>query len=153
VIQHLKACCEKNEINMEKMALDIEEKSLVHMSESQKQVISDLRQLGVKIQIDDYGNQASILSSLIEFECDMVKVDSSILKGFENTEKLERHCRLIHALSESMGFEIIAEGVETQEQVEQLKSLQCLYAQGHYYGEAMNYESLLKFLDSHRIVN
>ena len=144
--EFLQQTCNDENISINKIALDINESSMLKLSHEQRDVVQQLRKDGVKLQIDDFGKGASSMSTLLDVEFDRVKMDARLIDQLVDSEKVQKHCHMVHALSEVLGFKIIAEGVEKQDQIEELKKMQCNYAQGHFFSEAMNIEQLTDYL-------
>lgn len=142
----IRETCDDAGLSINKIALDINESSMLKMSHEQKDVVQSLRKEGVKLQIDNFGKGSSSISTLLDIEFDRVKMDARLINQLVENDKVQKHCRMVHALSEVLGFKIIAEGVEEQAQIEKLKSMQCEFAQGHFFTEAMNIEQLTKYL-------
>lgn len=144
--EFLRQTCEDESVDLKNIALDINESSMLKMDHEQLDVIQSLRKEGIKFQIDDFGKGSSSVSVLLDVEFDRVKMDARLINQLVDNEKVQKHCKMVHAMSDVLGFKIIAEGVEKQEQVEELKKMQCNYAQGHYFTEAMNIEQLTEYL-------
>ena len=144
--EFLQQTCNDEKISIEKIALDINESAMLKLDHEQLEVIQQLRKDGVKLQIDDFGKGKSSVSTLLDVEFDRVKMDARLIDQLVDSEKVQKHCEMVHALSEVLGFKIIAEGVEKQAQIDELKKMQCNYAQGHFFTEAMNIEQLTRYL-------
>jgi len=98
---------------------------------------AELRGLGVRLSIDDFGTGYSSLSYLNRFPVDTLKVDRSfITRMTEGDENLEI-VKTIVTLAGNLGMQVIAEGVETENQLEQLKLLKCQYAQGYLFSKPL----------------
>jgi diguanylate cyclase (GGDEF)-like protein len=115
------------------LCLEITETVLMENSQSAAQSIVRLRDLGVKVHIDDFGTGYSSLSYLHRFAIDTLKIDRSFIShvttGGENMEII----RTITALAGNLNVPVIAEGVETEVQREQLIALGCRWAQGYLF--------------------
>jgi len=113
--------------------LEITESTVMETGDTVVPVLQALRDLGVHLCLDDFGTGYSSLSYLHDFPIDTLKIDRSFVgrmgKSGENVEIV----RTILALGHNLHKLVIAEGVETPEQVAQLRALQCEYAQGHYF--------------------
>ena len=110
----------------EGVLIDDHERPLAHMR--------DLRNLGIKIAIDDFGTGYSSLSYLKRFPIDTLKIDQSFISELRDGTEDAAISTAIIALAHSLGLEVIAEGVETKEQLEILLALGCDAAQGFYFG-------------------
>ena len=94
--------------------------------------LSRLRELGIKIAIDDFGTGYSSLRYLRQFPADVVKIDKSFVSS--DTEALHEPeiCKAIITMAESLGMEVVAEGIETLAQLQELRRLGCVFGQGFH---------------------
>jgi len=139
--------CDDEAIDIKTIALDINESAMLKMSHHQIEVVQQLRDAGIKFQIDDFGKGNTSVSALLDIEFDRVKMDARLINQLVDNVKVQKHCQMVHAMSEVLGFKIIAEGVEEQAQINELKNMQCDYAQGHYFTEAMGFDQLTKYIE------
>jgi EAL domain-containing protein (putative c-di-GMP-specific phosphodiesterase class I) len=107
-----------------------------------------LRQAGIQVQIDDFGTGYSSLSYLQRFSVDTLKIDRSFLAPgvAESWDIVET----IITLAEDLGVNVIAEGVETEEQNERLKQLRCAHAQGYLFREPVDADAATALLAAQR---
>lgn len=129
-------------ISSEYVPLEITESSTT-ASKQIKQLTQDLKSAGFKIHMDDFGTGLSSLESLNILPFDVIKLDKSLI-DFIGTPVGEELLRHIIELVQFMDLKIIAEGVETKDQLEFLRKLKCNHIQGYYYAAPMSYE---KFID------
>ncbi len=101
-----------------------------------------LRQAGVKIAIDDFGTGYSSLSVLADLEVDTLKIDRSFISGLPENSSSVLMVRAIVDLSLGLGYDIVAEGVETIEQMQFLQALNCPYVQGYYFSKPVVAEEI-----------
>ena len=111
-----------------------------------------LKRMGVQLAIDDFGLGYSSLSYLKRFPVDFLKIDRSFIAGLrrapngdstKDTEIVSAMIELTHAL----GLKVIAEGVETSEQLARLRNMKCDLAQGNYFSEPLPSEALAVILE------
>ena len=126
--------------------IEITERLLLRQSEHVKIVLNRCRDFGMKIAIDDFGTGYSSLSYLHQYPVTTLKIDQSFVRNMINDSSSLSLVKTIISLSENMGFEIIAEGVETLEQAQLLASLKCHVAQGYYYARPMSESALIDML-------
>ena len=100
-------------------------------------VLNDLREMGVTIAIDDFGTGYSSLAYIRNFRADRLKLDISFVRGIGVNREDEAITRAILALGRTLGFEVVAEGVETREQLAFLKRHECSVIQGYYFAKSM----------------
>ncbi|MBL4764968.1 MAG: EAL domain-containing protein [Colwellia sp.] len=104
-----------------------------------------LHKLGVKLSMDDFGTGYSSLSYLRQYAFDILKIDRSFIHGITSKKA---DCDLVKAtiaMAHSLGLKVVAEGVETKAQCEQLKQLECDYLQGYYFSKPITAKQLLNF--------
>lgn len=109
-------------------------------------VLNKLKKIGVSIAIDDFGTEYSSLGRLKIFPVDRIKIDMQFIQGIENNEKDRAITKTIINLSKSLGLNVLAEGVETKEQLNFLNQNMCDYIQGYYYYKPMPREEMEKVL-------
>ena len=107
--------------------------------------LQQLRDLDVRLQVDDFGTGYSSLSYLGRFPFNALKIDRSFVSGVSGGEKAEI-LRAIILLARQLGMEVIAEGVETKEQLELLRSMQCDLVQGYYFSRPLDQAAAEKLL-------
>ncbi|MEY8214494.1 MAG: EAL domain-containing protein, partial [Colwellia sp.] len=107
--------------------------------------LKDLNKLGIKLSMDDFGTGYSSLSYLRQYAFDVVKIDKSFIQGIPKNETDHELVNAIIAMAQSLGLKIVAEGVETKEQVDILTTLGCDYLQGYYFSKPVPAKQLLAF--------
>jgi EAL domain-containing protein (putative c-di-GMP-specific phosphodiesterase class I) len=111
-------------------------------------VLGELKALGVHTSIDDFGTGYSSLSHLRRLPLDILKLDRSFVSEMLNNNENREIVHTIISLAHILGMHIVAEGVETVEQANQLRSLGCKYAQGYFFSKPMNQAGAEAFLGS-----
>jgi EAL domain-containing protein (putative c-di-GMP-specific phosphodiesterase class I) len=101
------------------------------------EMLQQIKSLGISLAIDDFGTGYSSLSYLHRFPLDTLKIDRSFISGIGNGEDTEI-ARTILPMALSLHLDVIAEGVETTEQLVLLKKLQCKYGQGYYFSKPLS---------------
>ena len=101
-------------------------------------ILDELKTLGVRLCIDDFGTGYSSLSYLRRFALDILKIDRSFVSDMLNNSESREIVKTILSLGSNLRLEVVAEGVETAEQVNLLQSLGCGYAQGYFFSRALD---------------
>jgi diguanylate cyclase (GGDEF)-like protein/PAS domain S-box-containing protein len=113
-----------------------------------KPQLDELHSLGVRIAIDDFGTGYSNLALLRHFAADFVKIDRSLITGLGTERGGTEVVRLILSLAHELGYAPIAEGVETEAQLDELRRLECKMAQGFLFAKPMTLADALAFAGS-----
>jgi EAL domain-containing protein (putative c-di-GMP-specific phosphodiesterase class I) len=150
LIEQIKQALRATGLDPLSLKLEITETVVMEDIETAIGMLDQLRALGVESSIDDFGTGYSSLSYLHRFPSTTLKVDRSFVSRMsDNNENIEI-VRTILLLAQNLGMKVIAEGVETQEQLEQLRALSCDYAQGYLFSRPVNATSITKLLsDTH----
>ncbi|WP_375401791.1 putative bifunctional diguanylate cyclase/phosphodiesterase [uncultured Sphingomonas sp.] len=101
-------------------------------------IIADVRAHGVRVGLDDFGTGYSSLSYLNRYPTDTIKIDKSFIEGLCSDDRTLAIVLLIIQLAGTLGVDVVAEGVETEEQAQLLASMSCSHAQGYYFARPMS---------------
>ena len=137
---------EKYDISPEEIELEITETILIDNFKEVTEKLVTLRNMGIKISLDDFGTGYSSLSYLKGLPIDTLKVDKSFIDTVITDENTRIITESIIYMVKKLGFETIAEGVETQEQFDYLTAIDCDNIQGYYLGKPMPPEEIEKLL-------
>ncbi|EKM5744997.1 EAL domain-containing protein [Enterobacter kobei] len=118
-----------------RLELEVKESSLFTESETQMETLIALRLMGIKISIDDFGTGYSSLFRLIQLGFDKIKIDKTFVQTISTDEDTADIVKLMIEIVKCLDMIIIAEGVETNEQLECLQRLGCDLAQGYLFGQ------------------
>jgi diguanylate cyclase (GGDEF)-like protein/PAS domain S-box-containing protein len=130
------------------LKLEITESVFSDNMEAAVGLLTQLRELGVQLSIDDFGTGYSSLSYLQRFPIDTLKIDRSfVMQMMENEENLAI-VRTIVALAQNLGMDVVAEGVETEEQLKLLRKLECENGQGYLFSTPLGGRQLEQFIAS-----
>lgn len=116
------------------MVLELVESAAIRNPERALETLRQLRGHGIRIALDDFGTGFSNLERLQQFEVDIVKIDRRFLRGLGRGQGDRGILRALHALSQDMGFTVIAEGVETEATLRALQEIGIYNAQGYLLG-------------------
>jgi EAL domain-containing protein (putative c-di-GMP-specific phosphodiesterase class I) len=131
-----------------RLELEISERDIMKHPQRVLSLLKSLHNNGIDIVIDDFGTGYSSLKQLRELPLSKIKIDKSYIVDMTNDKDALNMSNIIISLANALGVDIIAEGVETNEQVELLLKNGCRYAQGYYYGKPMNKDNIIDILRS-----
>lgn len=120
-----------------RLEIEVTEDILLRDESSVMATLKELRSLGVRVSIDNFGVGLASLSQLVNFPFDKIKIDRSLVKVQQQDAKSRAIVRAISALGQSLGICTLAEGVETSEHLAQVRSDGCQSVQGFYYSKAI----------------
>lgn len=129
-------------LNPRRLALEITESVLLKDNDANLAILTQLRAMGVQISLDDFGTGYSSLSYLRSFHFDKLKIDKSFVQDLPDNNSAKAIVRAVTELGKSFGISIVAEGVETQQQLEYLQQLGCDQVQGYLLGAPQPPEKL-----------
>jgi diguanylate cyclase (GGDEF)-like protein/PAS domain S-box-containing protein len=135
LIQRVAQIIQDTKINPEGLKLEITESAVMDDVDSATEMLKKLRALGIKLSIDDFGTGYSSLSYLHRFPIDTLKVDRSFVVNMSEDSENVEIVRTIVSLAQNLGMNVIAEGVETKEQLAALRKLGCENGQGYLFSK------------------
>ena len=141
----IKNMMESYEIPAEKLEVEITESIMID-SEKALQRIDELKKMGLMIAIDDFGTGYSSLSYLNRFPANLLKIDKAFIDEMNKSDSSRQYVSEIISIGHVMGFEVISEGVEEEEQLETLKEIGCDYIQGYLWGKPLSEEDARKLV-------
>lgn len=145
LVQAISETLKRHDFRADRLEVEITEYAMMQDDESTIDELAQLKNLGVRIALDDFGTGYSSLSYLHRFPFDKLKIDRSFINGFETNDRRANIIRAIVAMAVSLGMEVTAEGIETEDQLLLLKLMGCTYAQGYYFAKPMPIEEISLF--------
>ncbi len=130
------------------LTIEITEGLIMEDTEEAMAWLSGIREIGVRLSIDDFGTGFSSLSYLKRIPADILKVDRSFIREVTENPEDQALVRAIVALAHGLGFQVVAEGVETEEQLAFVQSLNCDFVQGYYYSKPLLKTEFEKFINN-----
>lgn len=121
----------------DRLELEITESVMIESLEKAMDCIGALRDMGVRIAIDDFGTGYSSLSYLNDIPANLLKIDKTFIDGMNSSEKSKQYVAAIISLGHIMGYKVISEGVEENDQLEVLKQIGCDFVQGYIWGRPL----------------
>ncbi|MGH9502234.1 MAG: putative bifunctional diguanylate cyclase/phosphodiesterase [Terriglobales bacterium] len=128
------------------LQLEITETIAMGDPEKAAAVLTELKNLGVRLSVDDFGTGYSSLSRLQQFPVDSVKIDRAFISHMDSDAESHKIVQVIIMLAQTLGLVTVAEGTETEEQVNQLKALDCGFAQGYYFSKPADHSVISDLL-------
>jgi diguanylate cyclase (GGDEF)-like protein len=139
LVQKLAEVLQKNRLDASCLKLELTESLIVQDPESTSVMLSKLRELGIRVQIDDFGTGYSSLGYLYTLPIDTLKIDRSFISRLGGTNNNGSEIvRTILALAHNLGMKVIAEGVESDDQLSKLKTMDCEYVQGFLFAKPVD---------------
>ncbi len=129
---------ERTRLDPQRLELEMTESVVMAKSHENAARLHALRELGIRLLIDDFGTGYSSLSSLRSFPLDCLKIDRTFVSRMEFEEEKCEIVRTIVALARTLRMEVVAEGIETAEELSMLRELGCEYGQGFYFSSAID---------------
>jgi len=136
-----------------RLELEITESVLIENTEKALDILARLKDLGVRLSMDDFGTGYSSLGYLRTFPFDALKIDRRFVGDLDHSKGALAIVQAILGLGRALGLQVVAEGVETQSQLEHLKADCCDEVQGFYLGRPMTEEALHAFIAERQLAN
>jgi EAL domain-containing protein (putative c-di-GMP-specific phosphodiesterase class I) len=128
------------------LKLEITESVIMENAEAAIEMLERLRQLGVGVSIDDFGTGYSSLAYLLRLPADTLKLDRSFVVAMGKADRNAKIVAGILELARGLGMDVVAEGVETEAQREQLSAMGCRFAQGYFFSRPIDGERMGQLL-------
>lgn len=128
--------------------VEITEGLLLSKEKAIEDELLSLRDAGVRVALDDFGTGYSSLSYLTKFDIDFIKIDQSFTRNLVRDNETQSLCEAIIVMSHKLGLKVIAEGVETKDQLDILHGIACDFAQGYYFSKPVPADEFLKIMQA-----
>lgn len=139
---------EKHKVTPDKISFEITETASNYAPALFTENLRLLRERGYRLALDDFGSGYANLQRLVSSEFDIIKFDKDMTQRTCDDEKLHDFIEKLQNMFHTMGAKIVAEGVETKEQYEFLKSIGCDYIQGYYFSKPLPMDEFIQFMKS-----
>lgn len=146
---HVAQALESSGLEADNLYIEITETMLVEDIDSTTQVVERLKQLGIRLAIDDFGTGYSSLLYLKRFPVGILKIDRSFIDGLGTDREDEVIVKAVIGVARALDINSVAEGVETELQLEMLSELGCDYVQGYLFGRPCDARTARELLKSH----
>ena len=141
-----KAVLESAGVAPQLLEIEIPEGALFENLEASTGILQRLRELGVRLSIDDFGTGCSSFAYMARFPVQTLKIDRSLVQELPGSKPQRTVVQAIIELAHHLGMDVVAEGVETADQSSMLKRLQCDTVQGHVFAQPMPLEDFVSFV-------
>jgi diguanylate cyclase (GGDEF)-like protein len=149
LVAQIQRTLQRTGLSGKNLKLEITESYLLENITAQTTILQQLKELGIQFCIDDFGIGYSSLSRLHEFPIDILKIDRSFIQRIEQGSDANlATIRMIISLAHSLEMEVVAEGIETPEQMAVLRELGCNFAQGYLFSRPVDSHTAHQFLRS-----
>jgi diguanylate cyclase (GGDEF)-like protein len=147
LVETVLGCLKSEHLESDRLVLEVTESSLMSNPDANIRTLEQLSALGIRLAMDDFGTGYASLNYLKRLPVDILKIDRSFIKGLPNDEDDGTLVTTILALGQSLGLEIVAEGVETNAQEAFLKRYGCQQAQGYLYSKPVPFAEFMALLE------
>lgn len=145
--KHMHSICLSAEVEPSWIGFEVTESMMLDREDTIASTLAEFRRLGFRISIDDFGTGYSSLSRLHQLPIDTLKIDRAFVAPIEADGRNVAIARTILALAESLGMDVVAEGIETPDQARELQSLGCQYGQGFWFSPPVDGATATQMLD------
>jgi len=151
IVNDITEALEASGLDPHHLVVEITESTLMRDPASTVERISQLKASGVSVAVDDFGTGYSSLAYLRRFPVDILKIDRSFIASMTSSERSSALIHTLVQLGKSLGLDTVAEGIEEQQQLEQLRDEQCDTGQGFLYAKPLSPQELEVFLRTHLV--
>ncbi|MFM6195986.1 MAG: putative bifunctional diguanylate cyclase/phosphodiesterase [Planktothrix sp.] len=146
LISQLDEIFKETHLNSRCLKLEIKESAIMDHLKTAQVILNQLRQREIQLSLDDFGTGYSSLSYLHSFPVDTLKIDRSFIQGLDGNPENLGLVPVIINIAQNMGMNVIAEGIETAQQLAQLRELNCDFGQGYFFSAPLSPEQAVNLL-------
>ena len=146
LIQSLDNIMDKTEVCRERIKFEITESLLIDNPELATKSLQQLKDTGAKLALDDFGTGYSSFSYLHHFPFDTLKIDRVFVSSMSQSAKSERIVKSLINLSHDLGMEVVAEGIESKNELEMLREYKTAYGQGFYFSKPVKESDFIQLI-------
>jgi EAL domain-containing protein (putative c-di-GMP-specific phosphodiesterase class I) len=147
-VEHLHESLQYSGMDPKKLHLELTETGMIDNVEKSIAIMQEIQNLGVRISIDDFGTGYSSLSYLKNLPIDTLKIDRSFINNFRSETVDYSIVKAIITMGNGLSVKVVAEGVETYEQLIELKKMNCDYAQGYYIEKPVHPDRFIEIINN-----
>lgn len=145
-LESIQQILERNNTSAVNFEIEMTERTVMNSASETVSKLVRLKQMGFKLSIDDFGTGYSSLSYLVRFPLDILKIDRSFIQHICSLDDKQAVVDAIIQMAHRLKMKVVAEGVESAQQVELLKEMGCDYIQGYYYSKPLPITELIDFI-------
>jgi EAL domain-containing protein (putative c-di-GMP-specific phosphodiesterase class I) len=146
LVDHISETLRRIGLDPRCLKLEITETAIMANADVSVEMLRSIKNLGVQISIDDFGTGYSSLNYLHKFPLDTLKIDRSFVNSIEHGSENAEIVRTVVYLAKALGLDVVAEGIESIHQLNQLQQLGCEYGQGYLFSRPVPREAITAFL-------
>jgi EAL domain-containing protein (putative c-di-GMP-specific phosphodiesterase class I) len=120
------------------LVIEVTETALMSDTESNLRTLRHLAGIGMRIAVDDFGTGYSSLAQLLRLPVSVLKIDRALIEGIDSRRESRIVTAAVIRMGQTLGHRLVAEGVETEAQLNELRALGCNYGQGHLFGRPLD---------------
>jgi diguanylate cyclase (GGDEF)-like protein len=143
---HILSILDRTGFDPRRLEIEITETGLMNDPASAEKIVEDLRRVGIRVSLDDFGTGQSSLGRLREFHFDKLKIDRAFVSSILEDRPSEHIIRAILAMCEGLGMDVVAEGIEEEAQADRLAQFGCAGGQGYLFGKPADADTTLGYL-------
>lgn len=147
LVDRVRGALDRAELEPRRLRLDVSEKVLMENPDLNRDVVARLRELGVQVQIDDFGTGMSSLSYLNRFHVSTLKLDRSFVREIDTTSDRSAVAQAFITLARALDIPVVAEGVESDVHDARLRDLRCEQGQGYLYHQPLDPDAVTTLLE------
>jgi len=137
---------QKHKLKASSIKIEITERDGIDDDQRTLEMLKSVKEMGVGVLLDDFGTGYSTLSYLLQFPVESLKIDQTFVHMLTKNRDGYKIIETLKALSSHLGINLIAEGIETKEQLAILKELECDYGQGYLFSRAIEFKEVTAFI-------
>ena len=148
LLEMVQGALDEADLDPRSLKIEITESAMMENVDSVMTTLKQLRKMGVQLSIDDFGTGYSSLSYLHRFPMNTLKIDEAFVRNMHAAKENMQIIKTILLLAHSLDMDVVAEGIETEEQYELLRDSRCAYGQGYYFAKPLDAEAAVVMLMS-----
>jgi len=150
IAEHVEQILQDSQLDATLLKLEITESAIMANADTAAQMLARLREMGVRLNMDDFGTGYSSLSYFHRFPLDTLKIDRSFINEMHVAQNSSEIVSTILTMAHNLKIDVVAEGIETSEQLQQLRDLNCEFGQGFFFSEPLDSDGVEEFLSTTR---